>query len=125
MKIRPARTKDKRAIGALVGRYPKELSQGDVPPLRDFFVAEIDGRVVGCCALEVYSKKIAEIRSLAVEKDSQGKGVGARLVKACVAKAKKKKVRQVLAITGAASFFNAQGFKPFNAEKYALFKVFS
>lgn len=123
MKLRAARQTDKRAIGALVALYPKELSQTDVPATKDFFVVEDKGKIVGCCALEVYSKKIAEVRSLAVAKGAQGKGVATLLVKACLKRAKQRKVRQVLAITGAVKFFNKRGFKAFNDEKFALFKV--
>lgn len=105
MKLRAARQTDKRAIGALVALYPKELSQTDIPSTKDFFVVEDKGNIVGCCALEIYSKKIAEVRSLAVATGAQGKGVATLLVKACLKRAKQRKVRQVLAITGAVGFF--------------------
>ncbi|MDA1230149.1 MAG: GNAT family N-acetyltransferase, partial [Planctomycetota bacterium] len=48
------------------------------------FVAEIDGKIVGFAALEIYSAKLAEIRSLAVHEGHQGKGIGRRLVQRCV-----------------------------------------
>ncbi|MEL7235119.1 MAG: GNAT family N-acetyltransferase, partial [Chloroflexota bacterium] len=49
-----------------------------------FFVAVMDGEIVGCATLEIYSRKLAEIRSLCVSPKVQGKGIGKRLVQTCV-----------------------------------------
>ena len=57
----------------LLGRDRDEIAQ----LLDAFWVAEVDGRVVGCCCLEVYSPKIAELRSLAVLPEFRGRGLGA------------------------------------------------
>ena len=51
------------------------------------FVADSNGRIVGFAALEVYSAKLAEVRSLVVSPETQGQGVGRRLLAACVDKA--------------------------------------
>ena len=79
--------------------------------------------MVGCCALEIYSTRLAEIRSLAVAKDHQGMGIATSLIKECLQEAKKKKVYEVLGITGAVSLFEKNGFRTFNKEKYALLKI--
>jgi GNAT superfamily N-acetyltransferase len=46
--------------------------------LRDFGVAEIDGRVVGCAAVAIIWADLAEIRSLAVDDAHRGRGIGRR-----------------------------------------------
>ena len=48
--------------------------------LRDFGVYEIDGQVVGCVALTIIWADLAEIRSLAVDGDCRGKGIGTKLI---------------------------------------------
>jgi N-acetylglutamate synthase-like GNAT family acetyltransferase len=86
------------------------------------FVAELDGRMVGCAALEIYSKKLAEIRSLAVEPGLQGLGVGRRLVDACLQLARDRNILEVMAITSSEDFFKACGFDfTLPGEKKALF----
>jgi amino-acid N-acetyltransferase len=92
--------------------------------LDHFFVALVvaDGRIVGCAALEVYSHKLAEIRSLAVDPKMQGLGIGKMLVQACVERAKEKNILEVMAITSTDGFFKSCGFDfTLPGEKKALF----
>ncbi len=48
-----------------------------------FFVATAKNQVIGCCALQIYSKRIAEVRTLAVHPNYQDKGVASKLVELC------------------------------------------
>ena len=68
--IRRATLDDVDAILAVVNTNTDRLlarDRDEIAQLLDaFWVAEVDGRVVGCCCLEIYSPKIAELRSLAV-----------------------------------------------------------
>jgi len=92
--------------GDLLPRTIPELSE----LLPTLFVAEMDGRILGCAALEIYSWKLSEIRSLAVSKEAQGKGIGRRLVKACVDLAHERNILEVMAITASDEFFMSCGF---------------
>ncbi|RMF78772.1 MAG: GNAT family N-acetyltransferase [Chloroflexi bacterium] len=92
--------------GTLLPRTYDELEQW----FPNFFIAERDGEMVGCAALEVYSKKLAEIRSLAVLPEMQGSGVGRRLVQACIDLAKERDILEVMTITASEDFFKACGF---------------
>jgi amino-acid N-acetyltransferase len=90
--------------------------------LSNFFIAEIEGQIVGCAALEIYSWKLAEIRSLAVEVQTQGMGVGRKLVQACIERARERNILEVMAITSADGFFMSCGFDyTLPGEKKALF----
>lgn len=90
--------------------------------LNTLYVAEVNGNIVGCAALEIYSKKLAEIRSLAVSSDIQGLGVGRKLVNACVALAQHHNILEVMAVTSSEAFFMACGFDfTLPGEKKALF----
>jgi len=86
------------------------------------FVAVLEGRIVGCAALEIYSNKLAELRSLAVAPEVRRLGVGKKLVSACVECAKKLEILEVMAITSSEEFFRACGFDfTLPGEKKALF----
>lgn len=86
------------------------------------FVALSGSRLVGFAALEIYSAKLAEIRSLAVHEDFQGMGIGRRLVEECVRLAQTRNILEVMAITSADGFFMACGFDfTLPGEKKALF----
>jgi amino-acid N-acetyltransferase len=86
------------------------------------FVAIVDEAVVGFAALEVYSSKLAEIRSLAVHQGFQGQGIGQALVRRCVELAHSRNILEVMAITSADGFFAQCGFEfTLPGEKKALF----
>lgn len=88
----------------------------------NFFIAEADGEIVGCAALEIYSNKLAEVRSLAVRGDMQGYGIGRKLVQACIDLAKTRNVFEVMAITSSEQFFKSCGFDwTLPGERKALF----
>ncbi|MCC6615872.1 MAG: GNAT family N-acetyltransferase [Anaerolineae bacterium] len=92
--------------GLLLERTYDELEEWQ----GNFFVADLDGKIVGCAALEVYSRKLAEVRSLAVAKEVQGMGVGRALVHACVDLAQERGILEVMAITASEEFFRSCGF---------------
>lgn len=90
--------------------------------LPNFFIAEHESKIVGCAALEVYSWKLAEVRSLAVAPEMQGQGLGKRLVQACVDRAIAQNILEVMAITSSDQFFMSCGFDyTLPGEKRALF----
>ncbi|MGN6545097.1 MAG: M20/M25/M40 family metallo-hydrolase, partial [Aureliella sp.] len=74
------------------------------------FLAEADGRVVGFSAVEIYSRKLAEIQCLAVDAKYQGHGIGSELVRRCVELARERGVMEVLAISSKDSFLQKLGF---------------
>ncbi|MBX3442906.1 MAG: GNAT family N-acetyltransferase [Planctomyces sp.] len=126
--IRPARFDDLDGIedliepfvegGKLLPRTWDEL-QNLVPT---GFVAEHDGRIIGFAALEIYSRKMAEVRSLCVADGYQGQGVGKRLVRACVDFATDRRVFEVMVVTSSEEFFRSCGFDfTLPGEKKALF----
>jgi amino-acid N-acetyltransferase len=105
--------------GKLLPRTFDELEEW----LPNCFVAEDEaGNIVGCAALEIYSKKLAEIRSLAVSPLVQGMGIGRGLVQACIDLAREKGVFEVMAVTSSENFFMSCGFDfTLPGEKKALF----
>jgi amino-acid N-acetyltransferase len=116
--IRKARAEDVPAIQQLVAYF---AARGEVLPrtlnelyqhLRDFFVCELTGKVVGISALSLYWEDLAEIRTLAVQEGHGGKGLGAALVNACLEEAARLGIRRVFALTYRPGFFERMGFRP-------------
>lgn len=79
--------------------------------LRDYYVhvAE-DGTVLGVCALHVCWEDLAEVRSLAVKEDSLRRGIGSRLVAACLEEARSLGLARVFALTYEPEWFARLGF---------------
>ena len=127
--VRPARQEDAPQLERFIGPF---VSQRKLLPrttdelddlIADGFVAERDGQIVGFAALEIYSKKLAEVRSLAVAPEQQGHGIGQRLVQACYDRACERNILEVMAITSAEDFFRKCGFDfTLPGEKKALFR---
>jgi amino-acid N-acetyltransferase len=78
--------------------------------VRDFLVADDDGRVVGVCGLSVVWANLAEVYSLAVLPECRGKGTGKQLVMACIDEARKLSIRRVMTLTYEKAFFERCGF---------------
>ena len=92
--------------GLLLSRSLAELYES----LRDFYVFEVDGRVVGTAALNICWEDLAELRSLAVHPDFNGRGAGRELVSACLDEARLLGIRRVFALTYKPAFFEKLGF---------------
>ncbi len=119
--VRPAKSGEMSGIRALIGLYRETLVQTDLPRRSSFFVAVENGRLIGCVALQIYSRRMAELRSLAVDPGAASRGVGRRLVEACQKRARDRGVHQVIAVTSEVAFFEKAGFLTFREEKTALF----
>ena len=115
--VRRARTDDVAAIRDLIGRYKGILlDKPDVTlyeDIQEFWVAERDGdgQVVGCGALHVLWLDLAEVRTLAVDPECRGMGVGARILDKLVRTAARIGVRRLFCLTFEVDFFGAHGFQ--------------
>jgi amino-acid N-acetyltransferase len=118
--IRKAVTKEVKPIHKLLGHYadkgvllPRSLSEL-YDHLRDLFVL-VDGhsneQVMGVCALGICWEDLAEIRSLAVAEEYQGKGLGAQLVERCLEEARELGLSKIFALTYVPKFFEKMGFQ--------------
>lgn len=126
MSIRKASTDDIPAIERLIEMNSDTLLPREREDLAKninaFYVYELDNkRIAGCCCLEVYSPKIAEIRTVAVDTEFRLNGYGSELVKAAVADANKLNIREIMVVTSNPAFFEKLNFSTCLNEKYALF----
>ena len=82
--------------------------------LPDFrvLVPEDDGhRLIAFAALRRYSRRLAEIRSLVVSDDHQGRGLARRLVAHLVEEARRDGLRRVFVLTRSPGLFERLGFR--------------
>ncbi len=117
MKVRGAKISDAKAIYSLINSYAERdkmlfRSIADIyENLQAFTIAETDGNVVGCCALQIIWSDLAEIKSLAVDQANTEKGIGKMLVAAAIDQATKLGLSRVFALTLDPDFFQKLGFK--------------
>jgi amino-acid N-acetyltransferase len=125
--VRKAVPADVDGILSLVDSNTDRLlarDRDEIVSLLDTFWVAADGQeIVGCCCLEVYSPKIAELRSLAVRPSHRGRGLGAALTALAVEEAERRGIPQVLVVTSNREFFERLNFGPCLNEKYALFWI--
>ena len=115
--IRKARTSDVYAIKELVAPLAEQrilISKESVvyfESIQEFFMAEIDGEVVGCGALPVMWEDLAEIRTLATADSRRGRGIGRAMVEKLLDQARTVGVSRVFCLTFEVDFFISQGFE--------------
>jgi amino-acid N-acetyltransferase len=117
VRIRGATVDDVGRILKLVNHYANRGLMLPKTPfkvyknLQNYTVAEEDGQVVGCVSLVVLWRDLAEICSLAVEEGYTGRGLGTKLVDACLDKAKGLHMPQLIVLTYQDGFFEKLGFR--------------
>lgn len=121
--IRKAKLKDSVEIYNLINHYardgillPRSLNS-IYENIRDFWVCEIEGRIVGCAALHVVWEDLAEIKSLAVREEYRNMGLGTALVEACLREAEELGVKKVFVLTYAQGFFSKLNFREVEKSK--------
>lgn len=123
--IRSATQSDIPRIQALINQNLDKLLPRETDEIErlidSFYVYEDGGELVGCCCLEVYSKKIAEIRTVAVNKDYRNRGIGTELIKAALEEGKRRNIYEIMVVTSSLDYFASLGFSTCMNEKYAMF----
>jgi amino-acid N-acetyltransferase len=120
--IRKAKIKDIKQIQELIACFAKQdimlpRSLNELyENIRDFWVYEDNAKVCGCAALHISWDDLAEIKSLAVAKNKQGRGLGRDLVMACLAEAQVMGAKKIFVLTYKPDFFKKIGFKKIKHE---------
>jgi amino-acid N-acetyltransferase len=126
--VRRARTSDVSAIKDLVDIYAgKILLEKNLVTLyeavQEFWVAEVDGDVVGCGALHVLWADLGEVRTVAAHPRLRGHGVGHAIVERLLDVARELHLSRIFVLTFEVEFFGRHGFReiegtPVTAEVY-------
>lgn len=86
--------------------------------LRAFLVCRTEkGTVIGCCALQIVWKDMAEVRSLAIAPRHKGRNIGTKLVMTALMEARQLGVKKVFTLTYASEFFRKLKFKSISKKK--------
>jgi amino-acid N-acetyltransferase len=116
MRTRKAVLPDAPTISALVSQYtgdgtllPRSL-QEICENVRDFTVVEHRGKVIACAALHFYGLGLAEVRSVAVDRNAQGRSAGTMLIKGLLEEANAHDIGRVFLFTRVPDFFGRLGF---------------
>lgn len=79
--------------------------------LRDMYVAEENGEILGVGGLHIVWEELAEVRTLAVSKKTLRRHIGANIVKHLLEEGKTLGVRRVFTLTYQDKFFASLGFE--------------
>ncbi|HEY55740.1 MAG TPA: N-acetyltransferase [Dehalococcoidia bacterium] len=116
MKVEKAKIGDVPQMHQLINYFaekdemlPRPLSEL-YENIRDCFVVREGEKVVACATLHVFWSDLAEIRSLAVAEDSQDKGIGVQLIKACLEEAGELGIKTLFCLTYKPALFEKLGF---------------
>lgn len=93
--------------GVMLSRSLSELYEA----IRDFYVVEEGGKLLGTCALHIMWEDLAEIRSVAVVEESGRQGIGTKLVQSCLDEARTLGLKRVFCLTYKPDFFARFGFR--------------
>lgn len=114
--IRRARIPDARIIHQLLLTYAKDGQllgrslAAIYDTIRDFYVYEENGEILGIGALAICWEDLAEVRSLAVVPGCHGRGIGRKIVEKCLLEARELGLKRVFALTYQPDFFKKLGF---------------
>ncbi|MFP4378881.1 MAG: N-acetyltransferase [Candidatus Sumerlaeia bacterium] len=114
--VRRARLLDVPVIHKLIAEAAKGApiiprSQAELfENLRDFWVYDEGNGPVGCCAMHINWHDLGEVKSLAVRKDMQGRGIARLLINACIADARDLQIERLFALTAVTGLFEKMGF---------------
>ncbi len=115
--LRPAVLDDVRSIyqilkhysdrGLLLPRPESDIYQS----IREFVVVENSDRIVACCALQIFTRQLGEVRSLAVMPEYAGAGIGTEIVERIEQEANTIGLTRLMALTYEVKFFSRMGYK--------------
>ncbi len=115
--IREAVLDDAKGIWEIINHYalhgemlPKSLTfiQQNI---RNYSVVELNGKIVGCTALQVMWNDLAEVASVGILEELHGKGMGQKLVQHVIERAQNMKLPRIFALTRQVAFFEKLGFQ--------------
>ncbi len=85
--------------------------------VRDFWVAEKDGEIIGICGFHSVWGDLAEVRSLVVKKDFRGKGIGKAILEKGEKELKEIGFKKVFTLTAIPGYFEKLGYRKISKDK--------
>ncbi len=115
--VHRARAGDVRRIKELVDYYAgaillEKTLANLFEDVTEFWVAEVDGRVMACGALHVLWEDLGEIRTVATDHEARAHGIGRAVCEAIITEAARMGLSRLFVLTFEVSFFSGLGFEP-------------
>lgn len=107
--------------GVILPRSDDEIATN----IRSYTLAFLDGELVGYSALHIYTKNLAEVRSLIVSKYFRGQKIGSEIVKKLIKEAEFYEISQIFALTYRKNFFLNLGFNEISKESLPVQKIWA
>ena len=106
--------------GVILNRTEDEIATN----IRSYVLAKDGNRLVGYTALHIHSQRVAEIRSLIVDKEYRGQNIGQDMVQFTIDEAKSLNVQEdVLVLTYLPEFFKKLDFVEIDKELIPEHKI--
>lgn len=121
-------------IDEMIALVAPEIEKGIILPrsseemantIRSYFVAKSEGKIIGFCALHIYSPLLAEVRSLIVKEEFRSLGVGKKLVNMLLDEGRALGIKEVLTLTYQERFFKSLGFEVIEKEEIPNPKIWT
>ncbi|MCE3037752.1 N-acetyltransferase [Helicobacter anatolicus] len=112
----------------------EEVQQGLILPrtmedmarnIRSYYIAVFEGKIIGFCALHIYTPKLAEIRSLVVDVKYRNQGIAQELVNCNLLEGKNLGIKEFLVLTYRPNLFKRLGFNEIQKEKIPHQKIWA
>jgi amino-acid N-acetyltransferase len=115
--VHRARVNDVRRIKDLVDEYAgvillEKTLANLFEDVTEFWVAKLNGTLVGCGALHVLWEDLGEIRTVATDPVARGRGVGKAVCEEIIREARHLGLHRLFVLTFEVAFFRSLGFQP-------------
>lgn len=92
--------------GLILARSQEEMAN----TIRAYQIAKDNEKIVGFCALHIYSDLLAEIRSLVVSENYRQQGIATKLIQVALQEGEKLGIKEFLVLTYQNKLFEKLGF---------------
>ena len=107
--------------GIILHRSDDEIATN----IRSYTIAKDGKKLVGFSALHIFSKKLAEIRSIIIDKEYRGLGIGKNIINILIKEGKELGVESIFALTYEREFFEKIGFFEIEKDKLPEQKIWA
>jgi amino-acid N-acetyltransferase len=114
-------TREEVLKGIILHRADDEVATN----IRSYTLALKNEKIVGLSALHIHASSLAEVRSIVVDKELRGKGIGKEIVKRLLEEGKNLGLKQIFTLTYQKEFFQKLSFKEIPKESLPTSKIWA
>ena len=107
--------------GIILPRADDEIATN----IRSYTLAIQNEKIAGLSALHIHAPSLAEVRSIVVDKNLRGKGIGKEIVKRLLEEGKNLGLKQIFTLTYQKEFFQKLSFKEIPKESLPTSKIWA